>query len=62
MDRKYSTYGERIGAYTVLVGKPEVRRPLGRRKHRREGNIKMDLGEVGWGDIDWIDVAQDRDR
>jgi hypothetical protein len=54
--------GERIGAYRALVGKPEGRRPLGRPRHRWEDNIKMDFQEVGWGGIDWIDVAQDRDR
>jgi hypothetical protein len=41
--------GERRGAYKVLVGKPEGRRPLGRPRRRWENNIKMDLGEVGWG-------------
>jgi hypothetical protein len=41
--------GERKGAYRVLVGKPEERRPLGRPRRRWEDNIKMDLGEVGWG-------------
>ena len=45
----------------VLVGKSEGRRPLGRLMHRRENNIKMDLTEVGWEGIDWIDLAQDRD-
>ena len=44
--------GERRGAYTVLVGKPEGRRPHGRPRHRWEDNIKMDLREVGWGGID----------
>jgi hypothetical protein len=53
---------ERRGAYRVLVGKPEGRRPLGRLRHRWEDNIKMDLRVVGWGDIDWINRAQDRDR
>ena len=53
--------GERRGPYTALVGKPERRRPLGRPRHRWEDNIKVDLREVGWG-IDWIDVAQDRDK
>jgi hypothetical protein len=53
---------ERRGAYRVLVGKPEGRRPLGRPRRRWENNIKMDLREVGWGDVDWIDLAQDRDR
>jgi hypothetical protein len=45
----------------VLVGKPEGRRPLGR-PSRWEDNIKMDLREVGWEGMDWIDLAQDRDR
>jgi hypothetical protein len=54
--------GERRGAYRALAGKPEGRRPLGRPRHRREDNIKMDLREVGWGGIDWISLAQDRDR
>jgi hypothetical protein len=44
------------------VGKPEGRRPLERPRHRWEGNIKMDLQEVGWGGMDWINLAQDRDR
>jgi hypothetical protein len=54
--------GERIGAYRALVGKPEGRRPLGRPRRRWEENIKMDLREVGWGGVDWIYLAQDRDR
>jgi len=54
--------GERRGVYRVLVGKPEGKRPLGRPRHRWEDNIKMDLQEVGWGSMDWIDLAQDRDR
>jgi hypothetical protein len=53
--------GERRGAYRALVGKPEGRSPLGRPRHRWEDNIKMDLGEVGGG-VDWIGLAQDRDR
>jgi hypothetical protein len=54
--------GERRGAYRVLVGKSEGRRPLGRPRRRWEDNIKMDLREVGWGGMDWINLAQDRDR
>jgi hypothetical protein len=54
--------GERRGAYRVLVGKPEGRKPLGRPRRRWEDNIKMDLREVGCGGADWIDLAQDRDR
>jgi hypothetical protein len=54
--------GERRGAYRALVGKPEGRRPLGRPRRRWEDNIKMDLREVGWGGMDWINLAQDKDR
>jgi hypothetical protein len=53
--------GEGRGAYRILVGRPEGRRPLGRPRRRWEDNIKMDLQKVGWG-VDWIDMAQDRDR
>jgi hypothetical protein len=49
--------GERRGAYRALVGKPEGRGPLGRPRRRWE-----DLREVGWGGMDWINLAQDRDR
>jgi hypothetical protein len=62
MGRTCGTYGKRRGAYRALVGKPEVRRPLGRPKRRWEDNIKTDLREVGWEGADWIDLAQDRDR
>ena len=48
--------------YGVLVGKPEGKRPLGRPRRRWEDNIKMDLQEVGCGGMDWIELAQDRDR
>jgi len=54
--------GERRGLYRVLVGKPEGKRSLGRTRHRWEDNIKMDLQEVGCGRMDWIELAQDRDR
>jgi hypothetical protein len=53
--------GEGRGAYRILVGKPEGR-PLGRPRHRWEDNIKMDLQAVGWEGMEWIDMAQDRDR
>jgi hypothetical protein len=53
--------GDRIGAYRVLVARPQGRRPLGRPRRRWEDSIKMDLQE-GWGGMDWIDMAQDRDR
>jgi hypothetical protein len=49
------------GAYRILVGRPEERRPLGRPRRRWDDNIKMDLQDVGWS-IDWIELAQDRDR
>jgi hypothetical protein len=54
--------GEVRCAYNILVGRPEGRRPLGRPKRRWEDNIKIDLQEIGFGDIDWIHLAQDRDR
>ena len=57
-----SKYRERRGAYRILVGKPEGSRPLGRPRHRWEDNIKVDLQEVGCEGMDWIDMAQVRDR
>ena len=54
--------GKRRGVYRVLVGKPEGKRPLGRPSRRWEDNIKMDLQEDGCGFMDWIELAQDRDR
>jgi hypothetical protein len=54
--------GEVRGAHKILVWRPEGRRPLGRPRRRWEDNIKMDLGEIGFGDVDWIHLAQDRDR
>jgi len=53
--------GEWRGVHRVLVVKPEGERPLGRPRHRRQDNIKMDLQEVGGGG-DWMELAQDRDR
>jgi len=53
---------EERGVYRVLVGKPEGRRPLGRPRRRCVYNIRTDLQEVGCGYVDWIGVAQDRDR
>ena len=54
--------GGRRGVYRVLMGKPEGKRPLGRPRHKWEGNIKIDLQEVVCGTMDWIDLPQDRDR
>ena len=54
--------GERRGVYRVLVGKPEGNRPLGRPRRRWEDNITVDLQEVECGVVDWIELAQDRDR
>jgi hypothetical protein len=54
--------GERRNVYRVLVGKPEGKRPLGRPRRRWENGIKMDLREIGWGCVEWIHLAEDRDR
>jgi hypothetical protein len=54
--------GKGKGVYRVLVGKPERRRLLGRPRRKWEGDIRMDLREVGCGCVDWMELAQDRDR
>jgi hypothetical protein len=54
--------GEKRNTYRLLMGKPERRRPRGRSRRRWVDNIRMDLGEVGWGDVHWIGLAQDRNR
>jgi hypothetical protein len=54
--------GEKRNAYRLLMGKPEGRRPLERPRGRWLDTIRMDLVEVGWGDVDWIGLAQDRGR
>jgi len=61
-DGHIARMGESRGVYRVLVGKHEGKRPLGRPRHRGEDNIKMHLQEVGCGGMDWIELAQDRDR
>jgi hypothetical protein len=53
---------EKKDAYRLLVGKPEVKRPLGRPRRRWADNIRMDLRETGLADVDWIGLAQDRDE
>jgi hypothetical protein len=54
--------GEGRNVYRVLVGKPEGERPLGRPRRRWVDGIKMDLRKTGWGDVEWINLAQDRER
>jgi hypothetical protein len=61
MGRACSTNGEK-NAYRILLGKPERTRPLGRPRCRWVDNIKIDLGEIGWDGVDWIDLAQNRDK
>jgi hypothetical protein len=62
MGRACSTNGETTNAYTILVGKPEGKRPLGRLRRRWADDIKTDLREIEWGGMDWIELAQDRDQ
>jgi hypothetical protein len=60
---RYVAYlAKKINAYWILVVKPEGKRQLGRPRCRWEDNIKMDLREIGWGVMDWTDLAQDRDQ
>jgi hypothetical protein len=61
MGRACSTNGEKRNACMILVGKPEGTRPLEGPRRRGVSNIKTDLREIGWGVMDWIDLAQDRD-
>jgi hypothetical protein len=61
MDRTCSTSGKKRNAYRLFVGKPEGKRPLGRPTRRWVDNIKMDLREIVWDGVVWIDMAQDRD-
>jgi hypothetical protein len=53
---------EKRNAYRILVGKPEGRRPLGRPRRRWVDNVKIDLSVIGWDGVDWVDLAQDRDK
>jgi hypothetical protein len=62
MGRVCSTNGAKRNAYRILVGEPEGKRPLGRPTCRWVDNIKMDLGEIGWDGMDWINLAQARDQ
>jgi hypothetical protein len=54
--------GEKRNAYRILVGKPDEKRPLGRSRRRWVDNIKNDIREIGWVDIDWFDLVQDRNQ
>jgi hypothetical protein len=60
--RHAARIGERRNANKILVGDPEGKRPLGRPRHRWVDNSKTDLREIGWGGMDWLDLAQDRDQ
>jgi hypothetical protein len=62
MGNPCSTHGEKRDAYRILEGKSEEKRPLERPRRRWEDNIRMDHRETGWGGMDWIDLAQDRDQ
>jgi hypothetical protein len=57
-----ASMGEERNVYRVLIGKPAGKRPLGRPRRRWEDGIRMDLREIGWGSVDWIQLTQDRDR
>jgi hypothetical protein len=60
MSRACRTNGEKRNAYRTLVGNIEGKRPLGRPRHKWVDRIKMDLREIGWNGVDWMDMAQDR--
>jgi hypothetical protein len=62
MGRACSTNGEKLNEYKILVEKPEGKRPLGITRRKWEDNIKMDFRRVGWGDMDWLDLAQGRNQ
>jgi hypothetical protein len=62
VDRACSTHGAKLNTFRILVGKQEGNRQLGRPRRRWEDNIKMDFRAIGWGGIDWIDLAWGRDQ
>jgi hypothetical protein len=62
MGRTSSTKWGEKNTHRILVGKPEGKRPLGRPRHRWVDNIKIDLREIGWDGMDWLNLAQDRDQ
>jgi hypothetical protein len=62
MSRACSTDGDKINAQKILVGKPEGKSPLGRRRRKGEVNNEKDLRDIGWGGMDWINLFQDTDQ
>jgi hypothetical protein len=62
MGRHTASMEDKRNSYRIMVGKPEGKRPLGRPRRRWVDNIKMDLREIGWDGVDWVDLAQDRDH
>jgi hypothetical protein len=62
MGRACSTNGGKRNAYRILLGNPEGKRPLRRPRRSWVDNIKIDLREIGWDGMDWIDLARDRDQ
>jgi hypothetical protein len=62
MGRECTTNGEKRKAYRILVGMPERKRRLGRSRRRWVDNTEMDVREIGWNYMDWIDLVQDRDQ
>jgi hypothetical protein len=62
MGRACSTKGAKRNTYRILVGKPEGKRPLGGPRLRWVDSIRLDLREIGWGGMDWIDLAEDREQ
>jgi hypothetical protein len=62
MGRTWSTNGEKRNPYRLLVGKPDGKRPLGRQRRMLMDNIKMDLREIGWDGMGWIELTQNRDQ
>jgi hypothetical protein len=62
MGRGCSTNGAKRNAFRILVGNPEGTRPLGRPRCTWLDNIKMDLREIGWDGVDWVDLGEDRDQ
>jgi hypothetical protein len=62
MGRDVARMGEKGYAYRILVGKPERKRPLGRPRCKWVDNIKIDLKDIEWDGMDWIDLAEDRDQ